>query len=235
MEVVEEDGVLRNRHDAVLGADNKAAVATILGAVRAMRSRSVGVELLFTTHEEDGLLGAHAFDRSRLRAEMGFVFDHATPIGEVIVAAPTYQKVEARFRGVAAHAGIRPEDGKSAIEAAARFVDRVPLGRLDDETTANAGRIEGGGATNVVPDSCLVELEARSHRPRPRGGGGDGDGRRRHRGGQRPGLRRGDHRRGAVPRLSPAAHVAAGRGRHARAGARTRSRSPPAAAATPTP
>ncbi len=162
VEVVEEDGVLRNKHDAVLGADNKAAIATILGAVRAMRTRSVGVELLFTTHEEDGLLGAHAFDRSRLRAEMGFVFDHATPIGEVIVAAPTYQKVEARFRGVAAHAGIRPEDGKSAIEAAARFLDRVPLGRLDDETTANAGRIEGGGATNVVPDSCLVELEARS-------------------------------------------------------------------------
>jgi tripeptide aminopeptidase len=162
VEVVEEDGVLRNRHDAVLGADNKAAVATILGAVREMRSRSVGVELLFTTHEEDGLRGAHAFDRSRLRADMGFVFDHATPIGEVIVAAPTYQKVDARFRGVAAHAGIRPEEGKSAIEAAARFVDRLELGRLDNETTANAGRIEGGGATNVVPDSCLVELEARS-------------------------------------------------------------------------
>ncbi len=162
VEVVEEDGMLRNKHDAVLGADNKAAVATIIGAVREMRSRSVGVELLFTTHEEDGLLGAHAFDRSRLRADMGFVFDHATPIGELILAAPTYQRIQARFRGVAAHAGIRPEDGKSAIEAAARFVDRLPLGRLDDETTANAGRIEGGGATNVVPDSCLVELEARS-------------------------------------------------------------------------
>ncbi len=127
VEVVEEDGVLRNRHHAVLGADNKAAMTTILGALRRLLETGspVGVELLFTTHEEDGLLGAHAFDRSRLRAEMGFVFDHATPIGEVIVAAPTYQKVEARFRGVAAHAGIRPEDGKSAIEAAARFVDRL--------------------------------------------------------------------------------------------------------------
>ncbi|HLM26040.1 MAG TPA: M20/M25/M40 family metallo-hydrolase [Thermoleophilaceae bacterium] len=164
VEVVEDEGVLRNRHDAVLGADNKAAVATILGAVRQLveRGSPAGVELLFTTHEEDGLLGAHAFDRSRLRAEMGFVFDHATPIGDVILAAPTYQRVEARFRGVAAHAGLRPEDGRSAIEAAGRFIDRLPLGRLDDETTANAGRIEGGGATNVVPASCLVELEARS-------------------------------------------------------------------------
>jgi tripeptide aminopeptidase len=162
VEVVEEEGVLRNRHHAVLGADNKAAIATIVGALRELRTPAVGVEVLFTTHEEDGLLGAHAFDRSRLRAEMGFVFDHATPIGEVVVAAPTYQRVSARFRGVAAHAGIRPEEGKSAIEAAARFIDRAELGRLDGETTANAGRIEGGGATNVVPDSCLVELEARS-------------------------------------------------------------------------
>lgn len=162
--VAQEEGVLRNRHEAVLGADNKAAVATVLAAARRLASRGspVGVELLFTTQEEDGLLGAKAFDRSRLRSEMGFVFDHASPVGELIVAAPTYQRVEARFRGVAAHAGIRPEEGRSAIAAAARFLERQPLGRLDDETTTNAGRIAGGVATNVVPERCVVELEARS-------------------------------------------------------------------------
>lgn len=164
VEVEREDGVLRNRHEAVLGADNKAAVATVLGAARRLaRGRGpVGVELLFTTVEEDGLRGAKAFDRSRLGSDMGFVFDHASPIGELIVAAPTYQRVEARFRGVAAHAGIRPEHGRSAIAAAARFVSGLELGRLDDETTTNAGRIRGGSAVNVVPEQCVVELEARS-------------------------------------------------------------------------
>ena len=164
VEVVRDDGVLRNRHEAVLGADNKAAVATVLGAARrlAREGGPTGVELLFTTVEEDGLRGAKAFDRSRLRSDMGFVFDHASPVGELIVAAPTYQRVEARFRGLAAHAGIRPEGGRSAIAAAARFVSGLELGRLDDETTTNAGRIRGGSAANVVPEHCVVELEARS-------------------------------------------------------------------------
>jgi len=164
VEVVREDGLLRNRHEAVLGADNKAAVATILGAARRLvvQGSPVGLELLFTTVEENGLRGAKAFNRSRLRSEMAFVFDHASPVGELIVAAPTYQRVEARFRGLAAHAGIRPEDGRSAIAAAARFLDRLQLGRLDDETTTNAGLIRGGSAGNVVPEHCVVELEARS-------------------------------------------------------------------------
>ena len=164
VEVVREDGVFTNRHDAILGADNKAAIATILGAVRRLLGEGppVGLELLFTVCEETGLAGAKAFDRARLRAEFGFVFDHASPIGELIVAAPTYYRVEAHVRGQAAHAGIRPETGRSAIQAAAAAIARLPLGRLDDETTANAGRIEGGTARNVVPEHCRVELEARS-------------------------------------------------------------------------
>jgi tripeptide aminopeptidase len=122
----------------------------------------VGLELLFTTCEELGLKGAKAFDRSSLLADFGFVFDHASPLGELIVAAPTYYRVEARFRGRAAHAGLRPEHGRSAIAAAARALTEMPLGRLDRDTTANAGRIEGGTAANVVPERCRVELEARS-------------------------------------------------------------------------
>ena len=93
------------------------------------------------------------------------MFDHASPIGELIVAAPSYFRVEAEFHGRAAHAGIRPEDGRSAIVAAANALDRMELGRLDPETTANAGRIEGGTAANVVPERCRVELEARSVDP----------------------------------------------------------------------
>jgi tripeptide aminopeptidase len=164
VEVVREEGVFRNHNQAILGADNKAAVAVLLGVARRLaRERPpVGVELLLTTHEESGLRGAKAVDRARLRSEFGFVFDHASPIGELIVAAPTYYRLEARFRGAAAHAGIRPELGHNAIAAASAAIAAMRLGRLDDETTANVGRIEGGTAANVVAEHCRVELEARS-------------------------------------------------------------------------
>src|ERR671935_301731 len=146
------------------GADNKAAVAVILGVARRLMGEGspVGVELLFTTGEEIGLRGAKAFDRGRLRSEFGFVFDHASPIGELIVASPSYYRIDARFRGHAAHAGIRPEAGRNAIAAAAGAISRLELGRVDDETTANVGTIKGGTAANVVAEHCTVQLEARS-------------------------------------------------------------------------
>jgi tripeptide aminopeptidase len=165
VEVVSENGLLTNRHEAILGADNKAAVATIMGAARRLvRERRVaaGVEILFTVGEEQALKGAKAFDKSRLSADFGFVFDHASPIGEIVVASPTYYSLEARFKGKAAHAGIRPEAGHNAIAAAARAIASMQIGRIDPETTANVGRIEGGTAANVVAERCFVELETRS-------------------------------------------------------------------------
>ena len=164
VEVVEADGVLRNRHEAILGADNKAAVAAFLGVARrhAAEAPPVGIELLFTTAEEPGLIGAKAFDRGALAAELGYVFDHASPIGELVVAAPTYYRIDADFRGQSAHAGIRPVAGRSAIAAAGAALARLQLGRIDDRTTANAGTIEGGSARNVVPEHCRVGLETRS-------------------------------------------------------------------------
>src|SRR5205085_1405371 len=107
--------------------------------------------------------GAKAFDVSRLRSDWGYVLDHASPIGEIVVASPTYHRITADFRGRAVHAGIRPEDGRSAIAAAARAVAAMELGRIDPETTANVGTIEGGsGSTNVVPEHCRLMAEARS-------------------------------------------------------------------------
>jgi tripeptide aminopeptidase len=165
VEVVSQDGLLTNRHEAILGADNKAAIVTIVGAVRRLLragSPPAGIEILFTTGEEQALEGAKAFDLSRLSSDFGFVFDHASPIGEIVLASPTYYSVEARFRGQAAHAGIRPEAGHNAIAAAAKAVAAMRIGRLDEETTANVGRMEGGTAANVVAERCFVELEARS-------------------------------------------------------------------------
>ena len=164
VQVQRADGILTNRHEAILGADNKAAVATVLGAARrlAKDGSPAGVELLFTTSEERALRGAKAFERGRLSADYGYVFDHASPVGEVVVASPTYYRLAASFRGQAAHAGIRPEAGANAIAAAAGAIARMQIGRIDDETTANVGRIEGGTAANVVAERCDIELEARS-------------------------------------------------------------------------
>jgi tripeptide aminopeptidase len=164
VEPVLVDDRWENAHDAILGADNKAAVAVMLAVARRAVAEPppVGIELLFTVGEENALAGAKEFDVARLRSRFGYVFDHATPIGDVIVAAPTYHRIVADVHGVAAHAGLRPEDGRSAIAAAARAIAAMRLGRLDDETTANVGFVRGGSGINVVPERCRVEAEARS-------------------------------------------------------------------------
>ena len=166
LEPIVEDGVVRNAGGTILGADNKAAVAVMLEAARRVvhESRShAGIELLFTPKEEVGLLGAGAFDHTRLRARAGFVYDLAAPIGDVVLGAPTHQSLVLRFHGRAAHAGMCPEDGRSAIVAAAKAVADMRLGRIDDETSTNVGLIHGGSARNIVPEWCELEAEARSH------------------------------------------------------------------------
>ena len=166
VEPVVVNGGWENANDAILGADNKAAVAVALELARRLTGAGeppeVGVELLFTVCEEVALRGAKAFDAGRLRSRFGYVFDHASPIGEVVVSSPTYYRIVADVHGRAAHAGIRPETGRSAIAAAARGIAAMRLGRLDAETTANIGTISGGTSANVVPEHCRVEAEARS-------------------------------------------------------------------------
>jgi tripeptide aminopeptidase len=158
------NGIVVNRRDTILGADNKAAVAVMLEAFARLASGTphAGVELVLTPMEEVGLRGAKAFDTSRLRARFGYCYDHAAPIGNVVLAAPTQKSLELRFLGRAAHSGIAPEDGRSAIAAAARAVADMQLGRIDDATTANVGLIRGGVAGNIVPPECRVWAEARS-------------------------------------------------------------------------
>jgi tripeptide aminopeptidase len=163
---VGEDEVVRNAAGTILGADDKSAVAAMLEAAARLVEDDrphAGVELLFTPKEEVGLLGAAAFDQSRFAARVGYVYDHAGPIGEIILGAPFQQKLDVRFHGRASHAGMYPEEGRSAIAAAARAIADLRLGRLDDETTASVGRIQGGTARNVVPEWCSFAAEARSH------------------------------------------------------------------------
>jgi len=159
------NGAWESEGDTILGADNKAAVAVLLELARRAKieGAAVDLELCFTVAEEPGLLGANALDIGKLRSQLGFVYDHATPIGEIITASPTHIRWRADIRGRPAHAGVSPEDGRSAITTAARAIALLPDGRIDASSTANVARIRGGVAgTNVVPEHCQVDGEVRS-------------------------------------------------------------------------
>ncbi len=166
LEPVVEEGVVRNAGGTILGADNKSAVVAMLEAARRVVAEGrahAGIELVFTPKEEIGLLGASELDVSELRARAGFVYDQAAPVGEIVVGAPSAQELVLRFHGRAAHAGMYPEEGRSAVVAAARAIVDMPHGRIDDETSANVGLVHGGSARNIVPEWCELQAEVRSH------------------------------------------------------------------------
>jgi tripeptide aminopeptidase len=166
LEPVNDDGVIRNAGGTILGADNKSAIVAMLEGTRRALAEGrphAGVELLFTTSEEIGLVGAAAFDHARLHATLGYVYDQAAPIGEIILGAPWARRMDVTFHGRAAHSGMYPEEGRSAVQAAAKAIADLRLGRVDEETTANVGLISGGTATNVIPEWCTFRAEARSH------------------------------------------------------------------------
>lgn len=167
LDPVRRDGGWQNASPGIIGADNKAALAAMIELARMLTAGGaplppVSVELLCTVSEETGLQGAKQFDTGRLRSRFGYVFDHASPIGEIVTASPTYMSIQARVRGRAAHAGVCPERGVNAIVAAASAAVNMPQGRLDEGTTANVGMIAGGTAANVVPDLCTLTAEIRA-------------------------------------------------------------------------
>jgi len=166
IEPVLRDGVFSNANDTILGADNKAAAAAMLVATERLLASSEPFptyDMVFTVAEEVGVMGAKLVAKELLSGPFAAVFDAAGAVGGITVRAPSQQSIVATFRGVAAHAGLEPERGRSAIEAAARAIASMQLGRLDEETTANVGVIEGGSAQNIVPDRCVVRAECRSH------------------------------------------------------------------------
>jgi tripeptide aminopeptidase len=160
------DGVVRSSGDTVLGADDLAGVAAIIEGVRSTLERGGpqrAAELLFTVQEEIGLSGAAAFDATKLRAREGVTFDSGGDFGGITIGAPSQDSLHAVVTGRAAHAGVAPERGIIAIVVAAQALAAMPLGRIDEETTANIGIIRGGDATNIVPERVELWGEARSH------------------------------------------------------------------------
>lgn len=162
---VTDDGVIRSSGDTVLGADDKAGIAAILEVLRMIREYGIdhgGIEVVFTIWEEGGLFGAKNLDFALVNAKIGFVLDSDGPPGTIINRAPSQDKIGVTIKGKAAHAGINPEDGINAIEVASHAIAHMKLGRIDRETTSNIGIISGGKAVNIVPDSVVLEGEARS-------------------------------------------------------------------------
>jgi tripeptide aminopeptidase len=161
--VVDGD-IIRSDGTTILGGDDKAGIVAILEAVRLLRERRIPhgpIDVLLTICEELGLVGAKHFDVGRLRARAGLILD-CDGVHELITRAPGANRLQFTVHGLEAHAGIAPEQGISAIRIAAEAVAAMRLGRVDADTTANIGRIEGGLASNIVPNRAVVRAETRS-------------------------------------------------------------------------
>ncbi|WP_188646805.1 M20/M25/M40 family metallo-hydrolase [Marinithermofilum abyssi] len=149
----------------VLGADDKAGLAALLEGIRVLKEKELPhgtIQLVITAGEESGLVGSKHLDQSLLTADFGFALDSNGPVGDIITSAPSQVRLNVTIHGKAAHAGVNPEDGVSAIQIASRAISKMPLGRIDEETTANIGRFQGGTAMNVVPERVEIVAEARS-------------------------------------------------------------------------
>ena len=160
------DGKFFTDGSTILGADDKAALAILIEVARVFAENQIPhppLEFLFTVCEEIGLLGAKALDPTFLKAKRGYALD-TTEIDILINQAPCATKFKVKILGKAAHSGLHPEAGISAIKLASKAISELNLGRIDEETTANIGIIRGGIATNIVPDETIVEGEVRSHK-----------------------------------------------------------------------
>jgi len=168
IQLVRDANEIRTDGRTILGADNKAGVAIILEVLRTLKERNLPhppLEVVFTIREEKGLQGAKVFDTRQLRARTGLVIDGGEDPQVLYIGSPTHWKFEVVFYGKAAHAGAEPEKGRNAIAMAARAIAQMSWGRLDVETTANVGVIEGGQAMNIVPERVRLVGEFRSFDP----------------------------------------------------------------------
>ncbi|MDA0147458.1 M20/M25/M40 family metallo-hydrolase [Vibrio sp. LaRot3] len=165
IEPIIEDGIIRSKGNTILGGDDKSGIAAIMEAVRCIQAENLNhktIELAFTVHEEGGLHGSENFDMSYITSDKAVVLDTGGPIGTIVNSAPGQQKIVATIKGRPAHAGLAPEEGISAIQVAADAITQMKLLRIDEETTANIGIVQGGNATNIVMPELKIVAEARS-------------------------------------------------------------------------
>jgi tripeptide aminopeptidase len=162
--VVDGD-IIRSDGTTILGGDDASGIAIILETLKVLKEDNIkhgDIQIAFTIAEEVGLLGAKNMDFSKINAKFGFILDSDGRIGCAAVKAPSQNKIHVVVKGKAAHAGMEPENGISAFSIMSEAITKMKLGRIDEETTANIGLINGGVATNIVCDRVEIECEARS-------------------------------------------------------------------------
>jgi tripeptide aminopeptidase len=160
-----ENGTFTSNGTTILGADDKSAIAILIETLCILKENNLQygpLELVFTVCEEIGLQGAKHLDLSTVTATYGFALD-ATDTEGIVTRAPSANYLEFIIYGKDAHAGAAPEKGINAISLASKAIAKLKLGRIDEETTCNIGIIEGGIATNIVPNLVKVKGEVRSH------------------------------------------------------------------------
>lgn len=159
------DGVIYSDGTTVLGGDDKAGIAAIIEALTVIKEQNIShadIEVVFSIFEEGGLHGAKNLNFEQFNAKSVFVLDSGGDPGQIIIKGPAQDKLEFKVIGRPAHAGVAPEEGISAIQVASAAISKMNLLRIDAETTANIGRIEGGSVTNIVAAETKVFAEARS-------------------------------------------------------------------------
>lgn len=160
-----KDGTIYSDGTTILGGDNKAGIAAVIEAVQVIKENNLDhgpIEVVFSIYEEGGLHGAKNLDYSLFASKKAFVLDSGGDPGQIIIQGPAQDKINVKITGKPAHAGVAPEEGISAIMVASEAISKMRLLRIDEETTANIGTIEGGGATNIVTPEVMVRAEARS-------------------------------------------------------------------------
>jgi len=151
--------------DTILGSDDKSGIAALIEAMQVIREQNLPfrpVEFVLTTCEEIGLLGAKALNPNHIQAKIGYALD-STGSGKIIIGAPASNRLNIQVHGVAAHAGLHPEWGINATILAAHALAQAPCGKIDNQSTINFGTIQGGAASNIVPERVVIEGEVRSH------------------------------------------------------------------------
>ena len=163
--IIFDKGIYKSDGRTILGADDKSGIAVLIEVAKVLKENLFSyppIELIFTTCEEIGLLGAKYLDYNLIDAKEGFVLDSENP-NEVINAAPSSYQFKIEIKGKSAHAGLEPEKGINAIHILSKVLADLPFGRIDEETTMNVGIISGGGYVNIVPDYAEAKGEMRSH------------------------------------------------------------------------
>ena len=165
VEVVRTGDIFTSKGDTILGGDDKTGIAAVLELMTLLKENNTPhpiLEVVITTCEEIGLLGAKHLEYQKLQTRYGYALD-STGNNHVIIGAPAANKIKVEIKGMAAHAGLCPEAGINALALAAQALTMIRMGRLDEESTCNFGMIQGGVATNIIPGLVVLRGEVRSH------------------------------------------------------------------------